>query len=102
MEEAKSKRVESRKAHMTTKPPPHGATTPQNPSCHPRHNQNQNDVKKRKLSNTNMEDLQHSPYFKIRALVQQLRPHFIEVTIPITYTEAFCYFLGGVGLCFLC
>ncbi|XP_050387525.1 uncharacterized protein LOC126803841 [Argentina anserina] len=53
-------------------PPPHGAIPPQNPKT-----QNQADVKKRNLSNTNME--KDSPYFKIRALLQQLRPHFIEV-----------------------
>ncbi|KAK2983517.1 hypothetical protein RJ640_023051 [Escallonia rubra] len=35
-----------------------------------------NDSKKRKFSDV---DVSHSPYFKIRALVQQLRPHVIEV-----------------------
>ncbi|XP_062001732.1 uncharacterized protein LOC133718869 [Rosa rugosa] len=81
MEDPKSKRVESREPHMTTTttPPPHGASPPQKPTCLPRQNQTQKqtDVKKRKLSNTNME--KDSPYFKIRALLQQLRPHFIEV-----------------------
>lgn len=78
MEDPKSKRVESRKPQMTTTmAPPHGTIPPQKPTCLAHTQMNYTDVKKRKLSNTTME--KDSPSFKIRALLQQIRPHFIEV-----------------------
>ncbi|KAK9292486.1 hypothetical protein L1049_020459 [Liquidambar formosana] len=63
MEEAKT--VESSKTQFTTVPP--SLSTVQDAHAH---------SNKRKLSNP---DISNSSYFKIRALVHRLRPHFIEV-----------------------
>lgn len=48
------------------------------------------------VEETNNEDLQNS-YFRIRALVRQLRPHFMQVIIYIdfTFSPLFFSFFGG-------
>lgn len=50
-----------------------------------------NNTKKRKQCDV---DIRNSAYFKILHLVQQLRPHFIEVTIPFNSLLNMCLFIA--------